>query len=238
MLFGWVFADQAGVPVPVVPLLLGAGALAGGHELSLPMSLALAVSASLLADLLWYAVGRRRGTRALGVLCRITLEPDSCVRRAQDLFRRHGLRSLVIAKFLPAVNPLAARLAGVVGIGLGRFVLYELGCAAVWAGTWIGLGYLLSDAIEEVAGAVARLGNGSIVLLTAVLLAYIGVENANRYRFLRQLRIARIDPEELKRLPPRSRSRSTTVASYPARWWGAIPRPISRSLKLKRAAYP
>ena len=118
MLFAWVFADQAGIPIPVVPLLLGAGALAGGQRLSLSLAIALAVAASLVADLAWYAVGRRHDLRALGVLCRITLEPDSCLRRAQNLFLRHRLRALLIAKFLPGVNPLAAGLAGVL-IGLG-----------------------------------------------------------------------------------------------------------------------
>ena len=115
ILFAWVFADQAGIPVPVVPLLLGAGALAGGQRLSLSVAIALAVAASLLADLGWYALGRRHGARALGILCRITLEPDSCVRRAQELFLRQRLRTLLIAKFLPGVNPLAAGLAGAVG---------------------------------------------------------------------------------------------------------------------------
>ena len=103
-----------------------AGALAGGQRLSLSFAIALAVAASLVADLAWYAVGRRHGLRALGVLCRITLEPDSCLRRAQNLFLRHRLRALLIAKFLPGVNPLAAGLAGAVGVGVVRFVAYDL----------------------------------------------------------------------------------------------------------------
>lgn len=141
ILFAWVFADQVGIPVPVVPLQLGAGALAGGQRLSLSAAIALAVAATLLADLAWYALGRRHSTRALGILCRITLEPDSCVRRAQQLFLQY--RRLMITKFLPGVNPLAAGLAGAVGVGLARFVAYDLGSAVISAGTSTVLGYVM-----------------------------------------------------------------------------------------------
>lgn len=199
ILFAWVFADQAGIPVPVVPLLLGAGALAGGNRLSLSSAIGLAAAATMLADLAWYAVGRRQGPRALGLLCRITLEPDFCVRRAQDLFRRYRLRALLLAKFLPGVNPLAAGLAGAVGVGVARFVAYDLGSALVWAGTWTTLGYVMSDLIANVVDGAAGLGHGALALLGAVLGAYVVMKLAQRRRFLRQLRVARIGPGEVQR---------------------------------------
>jgi membrane protein DedA with SNARE-associated domain len=199
ILFAWVFLDQAGIPVPVVPLLLGAGALAGGQRLSLSLAIALAVAATLLADLAWYALGRRHGARALGILCRITLEPDSCVRRAQDLFLRHRLQALLIAKFLPGVNPLAAGLAGAVGVGLARFVAYDLGSAVVWAGTWTVLGYVMSDVIAQAVDWVSGLGQGALALLVAGLAAYVLIKYARRRLFLRELRMARISPAEVQR---------------------------------------
>jgi membrane protein DedA with SNARE-associated domain len=199
MLFAWVFADQAGIPIPVVPLLLGAGALAGGQRLSLSVAIALAVAASLVADLAWYTVGRRHGPRALGVLCRLTLEPDSCLRRAQDLFLRHRLRSLLIAKFLPGVNPLAAGLAGAVLVGVVRFVAYDLGGAVAWAGTWTGLGYAMSDTVGKAMEGASRLGQRALALLVTVLVAYLVIKAARRRRFFLQLRVARISPVELQR---------------------------------------
>jgi membrane protein DedA with SNARE-associated domain len=199
ILFAWVFADQAGIPVPVVPLLLGAGALAGVQRLSLSLAIALAVAATLLADLAWYALGRRHGARALGVLCRITLEPDSCVRRAQQLFLQHRLRALLIAKFLPGVNPLAAGLAGAVGVGLARFLAYDLGSAVVWAGTWTVLGYVMSDVIAQAVQWASGLGQGALALLVTGLVAYIVIKYVKRRHFLRQLRIARIGPAEVQR---------------------------------------
>src|SRR5438552_18599461 len=94
---GWVFAEQIGLPLPAVPVLLAAGALAGSGRLSLGLVLAGGALASLVSDTIWYWVGRMRGGRVLGWLCRISLEPDSCVRRTERTFATHGLRSLLVA---------------------------------------------------------------------------------------------------------------------------------------------
>src|SRR5262249_52896226 len=144
VLFGWVLLDQGGVPLPAVPLLLVIGALAGAGRLSLWLAVVVAMAGCLAADLLWYTFGRWRGAGVLGLLCRITLEPDSCVRRTEELFIAHRLRSLVIAKFLPGLNPIAAALAGVVKIRLIVFVLCEAGGAPPLALGWMCLGHLFS----------------------------------------------------------------------------------------------
>jgi membrane protein DedA with SNARE-associated domain len=198
VLFVWVFVEQGGIPLPVAPLLLAVGALAAAQKVSLFLALGVTIGASLLADVLWYAIGRRRGGQALGILCRVTLEPDFCVRRAHDLFLKHRMRSLVLGKFLPGINPLVAGLAGVAGIGFGRFVVYDIASAALWAGTWTGLGYLLRDVLEDVTAWLAQLGEWAIVLLVAVLVGYIAIKYVQRQRFFRQLRIARIAPEDLR----------------------------------------
>jgi membrane protein DedA with SNARE-associated domain len=187
------------VPLPVAPLLLAAGALAATQRLSFPLALGLTVVGSLIADLLWYAIGRRRGGEALGVLCRITLEPDTCVRRAQDLFMKYRLGSLLLGKFLPGVNPLTAGLAGVAGTGLLRFLVYDIGSAAVWAGTWTGLGYLLSDVVEDLTRRISRFGEVALAVLGVGLAVYVAVKYVQRRRFIRQLRIARIAPEDVAR---------------------------------------
>lgn len=187
------------MPLPVAPLLLAAGALAATQRLSFPLALGLTVVGSLIADLLWYAIGRRRGGEALGVLCRITLEPDTCVRRAQDLFMKYRLGSLLLGKFLPGVNPLTAGLAGVAGTGLLRFLVYDIGSAAVWAGTWTGLGYLLSDVVEDLTRRISRFGEVALAVLGVGLAVYVAVKYVQRRRFIRQLRIARIAPEDVAR---------------------------------------
>jgi membrane protein DedA with SNARE-associated domain len=198
VVFGWVLAEQLGLPIPAVPVLLAAGALAGTGQLTFGFILALATLASLASDTAWYLVGRFRGARVLSLLCRIALEPDSCVRRTEDTFARHGARSLLVAKFVPGFSTAAPPLAGIIGMGLPRFLWFTGLGGALWAGLFIGLGFVFSDQLEEVAAVVARLGGGALVLAAAALAAYIAWKWVARQRFLRRLRIARISPEELK----------------------------------------
>ena len=199
LLFVCVLAEQAGLPIPAVPILLGVGALAGSGRMSVVIALCVAVAASLPADLAWYELGRRRGSRVLGVLCRVSLEPDSCVRRTENLFMRRGWRTLLIAKFLPGLSTVAPPLAGIVGIGRGRFILLDTIGALIWSGTWLGLGYLFKDAIELVAAEASRLGTWLLIVVGAALACYIVIKYIQRQRIFRALRVARITPEELKR---------------------------------------
>jgi membrane protein DedA with SNARE-associated domain len=199
LLFVCVLAEQAGLPIPAVPVLLGVGALAGSGRMSVVIALCVAVAASLPPDLAWYELGRRRGSRVLGVLCRVSLEPDFCVRRTENLFMRYGWRTLLIAKFLPGLSTVAPPLAGIVGIGRGRFILLDTAGALIWSGVWLGLGYLFKGAIELVAAEAARLGNWLLIVIGVALACYIVIKYIQRQRVFRSLRVARITPEELKR---------------------------------------
>jgi len=199
VLFAWVLVEQLGLPVPSVPLLLAAGALAGRGRLSLSLVAGLPIVAALMSDALWYQLGRRRGVKVLQFLCRISLEPDSCVRRTENVFARHGARSLVVAKFVPGLNTAAPPLAGVFRMRLSRFLFFDALGVMVWVGAFVGLGYVFSDQLERVADHALRLGTGLLVLLLVALAGYIGWKYLHRRRFLRELRIARITPEELKR---------------------------------------
>ena len=134
VLFAWAFVVQAGVPAPAVPMLVGAGALSGSGQMDLPLAVAAAAAAALGADVLWYSLGRTHGTRVLEILCRFSLDPDSLIRHAKERFAAHRMRYLIVAKFLPGVNPLAAGLAGVIPIRPDRFLLYALVGSLLWAG--------------------------------------------------------------------------------------------------------
>jgi membrane protein DedA with SNARE-associated domain len=198
VLFGFVFAEQVGLPIPAAPVLLAAGALAGTGRINLPMALAIATSASLLADLIWYHLGRRRGSRVLAVLCKLSLEPDSCVRRTETLFARHGTRSLLIAKFVPGLSTVAPPLAGIFGVGVARFALYAGAGALLWTGGWSGAGYLASDALEPMADRAGRLGSWLVAAVIVAVVGYAALKFVQRRRVIRRLRVARISPEELK----------------------------------------
>ena len=198
VVFAWVFLEQAGLPVPSAPLLLAAGALAGTHQMKLWVAIAYAALAAVSSDSMWYELGRRRGVRVLQLLCRISLEPDSCVRRTQVRFGKNGARVLLIAKFIPGLNAMAAPLSGIIRMGWRRFVVFDVLGALLWSSSFMITGYAFSGELERIAAQAAYLGTWLLVLILAAFAGYIGWKYYNRRQFLRKLRIARITPEELK----------------------------------------
>lgn len=198
VLFVWVFAEQIGLPLPAIPFLLAAGALAGLGQMNFALALLLAVAAAVLSDSIWYEIGRRRGAKVLNFLCKVSLEPDSCVRRTEGAFAKHGARSLLVAKFVPGLNTAAPPLAGVFGMRYSRFLLFDTIGSVFWAGGFLLLGWIFRHQFEAVAQRAVDLGSWLLVLVVGGLAAYIGWKYFQRQRFLRSLRIARISPDELK----------------------------------------
>lgn len=199
LVFGWVFLEQAGMPVPSIPVLLAAGALSGSRQFNFFACLAFSTLASICADIVWYELGRTKGIKILQFLCKVSLEPDSCVRRTEGIFELHGARSLIWAKFVPGLNAVATPLAGIFRMRPHKFLLFDALGAALWSGTYLGLGFLFSGEIERIARNASTLGGWMVVLLVAALAAYIFGKYVARQKFLRKLRIARISAEELKR---------------------------------------
>jgi len=193
-----VFAEQVGLPFPATPFLLAAGALAGRGHMSFWFCLALATVAAVLADGLWYQLGRKKGISVLQFLCRISLEPDSCVRRTEGVFAKQGARSLLVAKFVPGLSTAAPPLAGIFHMRRRRFILWDSLGSVLWAGAFLLLGYIFSGQIEVIAERAASLGSWLMVLIVAALGGYVAWKFIGRQRFLRELRIGRITPEELK----------------------------------------
>src|SRR6201993_3816832 len=164
LLLGWVFAEQVGLPVPSMPLLLAAGALAGTGHLSFFASLFYVILAAVAAYSIWYQLGRRKGIKILQLLCKISLEPDSCVRRTEGVFSKQGAHSLLVAKFVPGLGTVAAPLAGIFHMRPSRFALFDAAGSFLWAGSFLGLGYLFSGQIERIAESAAFLGGRLLVI--------------------------------------------------------------------------
>ncbi|HKC10328.1 MAG TPA: rhodanese-like domain-containing protein [Methylomirabilota bacterium] len=195
VLFGWVLANQGGVPLPVVPILLAAGALAATGRLNIVEIGTVAMGATLCADLGWYAMGRWRGAGVLALLARLSPNAKAFVRRAQDAFLARPRRFQLAARFLPELNPVAAGLAGATGLGITRFVGCGVVSALIWTGTWIGVGYLLGNTVVDFA---LRYGIHLMGFLLAAMLLSLVVRRARRHHMLRMLQKARITPDELK----------------------------------------
>jgi membrane protein DedA with SNARE-associated domain len=199
LLFGVVLGEQLGLPLVGAPVLLAAGALAATGRFALSLVLLLPVLACLVGDGVWYTLGRRRGASVLGLLCRISLEPDSCVRRTEDTFARHGIRVLLVAKFLPGLNNVAPPLSGVTRMPFGRFLAWDAAGAGLWVLAYVGLGYALSAQLALVTASLAQLGRGAGALGAVGVGLYVAWKYVQRWRFLRSLRVARIEPAELRR---------------------------------------
>jgi len=161
------------------------------------VALSAATFASLLADLIWFYLGRHGGHRVLRLLCRISLEPDSCVRRTQDLFTRYGMRGIVAAKFIPGLSTLVPPLAGNSGVSVPRFLFFDGLGSLLYAGCFILVGVLFSHQLEQVIAAFASLGGSALGVVGGLAALYIGYKYFQRHRLLSELRMARITVDEL-----------------------------------------
>jgi membrane protein DedA with SNARE-associated domain len=198
VIFVSVLAEQIGVPVPSAPVLVAAGALVAQGRVSLAGILGVGLVAALIADSLWYALGRRFGTPVLHFLCRFALEPDSCVRSTHNGFVKHGSWLLILAKFVPGLETAAPPLAGISGIGVRRFVLFDSAGILLQILAVVGIGYAFSGPLGRFATRLPGVHGGLALVLVVTLLGYIGWKYARRRRGRRDLRIARIGPAELK----------------------------------------
>lgn len=199
IVFLMVLVEQIGVPVPAAPWLLVAGALSATGQFNLSVGFFLVVLACLLGDGLWYLLGRYRGNRVLGFLCRLSLEPDSCVRRTHNLFTRHGLKAVVVAKFVPGLSTLAPPLAGMSGVSATRFFLADALGSLLYAAVFIFLGRLFSSQIQEITQALDGIGRGAFFMLTGALAVYLAFKYWQRKKILHELHMARITVGELRR---------------------------------------
>jgi membrane protein DedA with SNARE-associated domain len=198
VLFLWVLFALLGLPVPIAPILLAAGALAGIGKLNFGLVFCFAFLAALLSDQFWYQVGLRRGSKFLSTLCRISLDPDSCVRRTKNIFTRYGAPSLMFAKFIPGIATMAAPLAGIFRMRLIRFLLFDGLGAFVWVGVFVLLGYQFGKELEDFITTHRGMGPWLGLIVPMGLAAYIAWKYIQRKRFLHRLALARITPEEVK----------------------------------------
>lgn len=200
LVFAIVLLEQLGAPIPAIPVLVVAGALSMDRDLSAWQVLFVAVGASLVADTVWFLLGRSQGHRILKTLCRISLSPDSCVRQTESVFARWGMPSLLVAKFVPGFSTVAPPMAGATRATLGEFLLFDGGGALLWAGAGVAGGMIFHRAIDRALAYLASFGGAAFAVLGVGLIIFIAFKWWQRRRFYKVLRMARISVEDLRRL--------------------------------------
>jgi membrane protein DedA with SNARE-associated domain len=195
-----VFLEQIGAPIPAVPTLIVAGALSRNGQMSSRNTLIAALIASLLADYIWFLLGRRYGYGVLRTLCRISLSPDSCVRDTETRFEKWGLKALLIAKFIPGFSTVAPPLAGVSKRSTIGFLVYDGIGALIWAGAAVAIGRAFHTAIGHALDRLENLGWWALLIVGLALGVFVLMKWLERHRFLTKLRVNRITVDDLKSL--------------------------------------
>lgn len=195
-LFCYVFAVQAGVPIPSDPLLLIMGASIGDGHYSFFTAFFVTVTAALLGDLFWYEMGRWRGRSVLKLLCRFSLEPDTCVRQTELGFMKRGAWTLLFTKFVPGTSLISTPLAGAIKMPRWRFLLADAAGSGLWSGAYLVTGVVFHRQIDRVVVLLGLFGRRAGLVLVLLLSAFVAWRYFQRVRFRRQLRINRISPDE------------------------------------------
>ncbi|MEP7061842.1 MAG: DedA family protein/thiosulfate sulfurtransferase GlpE [Betaproteobacteria bacterium] len=195
---GNVLLQQLGLPVPAVPTLVVAGALAAVGTLNGALVLAAAVAASVVADCVWFVAGRRYGYQVLRLLCRISLSPDTCVRETEGIFERWGFYSIVLSKFIPGFSTVGPPMAGALRMPIARFLAASMASATLWAGAALVVGWVFAAQVEYVLAWMTAHLVAATLWIVAALALYIGWKALQRYRLARFVHSARITVDELR----------------------------------------
>ena len=195
-----VLLEQGGLPLPAAPLLVVSGALADLGSMRADVLLAAAVFACLIADNVWFALGRAHGRKILGTVCRLSLSPDTCVRQTDDLVKRHGAPLLLVAKFIPGVSAVAIPSSAASGLSYRRFIVFDVLGALAWSGAYLGAGMIFSREVNKLLDRMSVIGSWSLAIFVGLIGLYVLSKVLQRRRLRRLHRLVRISPDELVEL--------------------------------------
>jgi membrane protein DedA with SNARE-associated domain len=197
VLLAWVLLDQLAVPIPALPMILAAGALAGEGHLNLGVSVAIVLLGCIPANLFWYWLGIHQGNKVLTLICMISLEPDTCVSNTTSLFHRYGTASLLLSKFVPGLQTVAPPLAGLLGVSFWRFMVMNAIGSLIYALAFLLPGYWAHEFIAEIGRVVMDYGAVSASLIGLLALAWLSWKIVHKRLFIRNLRGRRVQPQDL-----------------------------------------
>jgi membrane protein DedA with SNARE-associated domain/rhodanese-related sulfurtransferase len=197
VLFGWVLLEQAGIPVPSVPLMLAAGTMSAAHKLHLAYALPVVLLASLISDSVWFFLGRAYGTKVMNLLCRFSLEAATCVEKTQGTMGRKGAFTLLFAKWVPGLSTMAPPIAGQARIPYWRFLIYDAAGTLMWASGWLFAGRFFGDVAKRSNEFFSMLEHFAFGLVFLMVIAVVIFRIVKRRQFLVELRGLRLEPEQL-----------------------------------------
>jgi membrane protein DedA with SNARE-associated domain/rhodanese-related sulfurtransferase len=189
-----VFARQVCLPVPANIFLLTAGALVHRSEVNLGLVMCMGLLGCVAGDLVWFEAGRHWGRQIMRILCAFSTDPRYCAQRAHTVFERWGLRSLLVAKFIPGLDGVTPPLAGIEGSSRRAFLAYDSIGSLLWTGLYVGLGYLFAGRLIIIAASMARFGSLIAAGIGIPLGCYVGWRVWIMIHMLRHLRLKRITP--------------------------------------------
>ena len=194
-----VLIEQLGAPIPAFPVVMVTAAIQTTVAQQWAL-LGVAVGAALIADCVWFMLGRRDGRRVLSRICKISLSPDTCVQHTESLYLKWGAKSLLIAKFVPGFASIASALAGAVGTRTSVFVVFDGLGAVLWVGAAVLLGSLFETAVEDLLAVLAQLGQWGLLLLVLGFAVFIARRWWSRRQIIRSLRMERLTVTELNEM--------------------------------------
>ncbi|MGB0005474.1 MAG: VTT domain-containing protein [Candidatus Sulfotelmatobacter sp.] len=197
--FWLLLAEAIGLPFPAALALVAAGAAVGAHALWGPYVLAAALTALLLGDTAQFWLGRYMGWALLGFLCRVSINPETCILRSAESFYKRGKITLVIAKFIPGVNTMAAPLAGSMKMRFPQFLRLDFAGALVYSLTYLLVGYVSRDFLAALLRGFHAAGRAMEAVVVAALAVY-AIYRIVQYRKNKTYSVVpRIQVEELAR---------------------------------------
>ena len=198
LIFLWVLVEQIGIPIPSVPVLLTAGTLSATHRVSFVYVTLAMLVACIIADSVWYSLGRRYGNSVLKLLCRLSFEASTCVSKTEGYFTRRGAVTLLFAKFVPGLSTVAAPIAGQTGMPYSRFVLFDLSGTLLWSLSFLFLGRFFGDIAKRSQAFFALLSHFAVLVFVVMVAGFFIWRVVKQRRFLAQVRELRLEPSQLK----------------------------------------
>jgi membrane protein DedA with SNARE-associated domain/rhodanese-related sulfurtransferase len=198
IIFLWVLVEQIGIPIPSVPVLLTAGTLSATNQVSHIYALIATLAACMIADSMWYALGRRYGSSVLRLLCRLSFEASTCVSKTEGYFSRRGPATLLFSKFVPGLSTVAPPIAGQIGMPYARFFLWDLAGSFIWAEALLLAGRFFGDVAQKSAPFFHWLGRFAFAIFILMVLGLMAYRILKQRKFLQQVRELRLEPAELK----------------------------------------